>query len=46
MAGNTLYVSGQIALNPSTGEMVQTDIQAETRQVLDNVKAVRWQVPV
>ncbi len=38
--GNMLFVSGQIALNPATGELVQTDIAAETRQVLDNLKAV------
>lgn len=38
--GNTLYCSGQIALNPSTGELVTQDIEAETRQVLQNLGAV------
>jgi 2-iminobutanoate/2-iminopropanoate deaminase len=35
-----LFVSGQIALHPQTGELVLNDIETETRQVLDNVKAV------
>lgn len=35
-----LFVSGQIPINPATGELVLTDIETETRQVLDNVKAV------
>jgi len=38
--GNTLYCSGQIAINPQTGELVTTNIAAETRQVLENLKAV------
>jgi len=38
--GNTLYLSGQIAIDPGTGEMVGDDIQAQTRQVLDNIQAV------
>ena len=36
----TLYVSGQIALNPATGELVQDDIEAETHQVMRNIEAV------
>ncbi|MCO5723300.1 RidA family protein [Robiginitalea marina] len=40
LAGNTLYVSGQIALDPATGELVQGSIEAETEQVLKNLKAV------
>lgn len=39
-AGGLIYVSGQIPLNPATGEVVADDIQAATRQVLDNVTAV------
>jgi 2-iminobutanoate/2-iminopropanoate deaminase len=35
-----LYVSGQIPLNPATGEMVEGDIQAKTRQVLTNLEAI------
>ena len=39
-AAGILYVSGQIAINPATGELVQTDIQAETHQVMSNLKAI------
>ena len=38
--GDMLFVSGQIALDPATGELVQGDIQLETRQVMENLKAV------
>jgi 2-iminobutanoate/2-iminopropanoate deaminase len=38
--GNLLFVSGQIALNPKTGELVGGDIEAQTRQVLENIKAI------
>ena len=37
---NTLYVSGQIAINPATGEMNMADIPTETQQVMENLKAV------
>lgn len=40
LTGNTLYTSGQIALNPETGELVLDDIKTETKQVLENMKAV------
>ncbi len=40
LAGNTLYVSGQVAKDVQTGEMVQTDIKAETRKVMENVQAI------
>ncbi len=40
LAGNTLYVSGQIALHPETGELVQGSIEEETHQVMRNMKAV------
>ena len=40
LVGDTLYVSGQIALNPSTGDMVEGDVQDETAQILDNLGAV------
>jgi 2-iminobutanoate/2-iminopropanoate deaminase len=40
LAGNTLYVSGQIALNPATGELMISDIETETHQVMSNLKAV------
>jgi 2-iminobutanoate/2-iminopropanoate deaminase len=38
--GNFLFVSGQIALDPATGAMKQESLEAETRQVLDNVTAI------
>jgi 2-iminobutanoate/2-iminopropanoate deaminase len=38
--GGMLFVSGQIAINPVTNELIQDDIQAETHQVLQNVKAI------
>lgn len=40
IANNTLYASGQIAIDPSTGNLVMDDIEAETRQVMENVKAI------
>ena len=39
-AGNTVYLSGQIPLVPSTMEMVQGDITAQATQVFENLKAV------
>lgn len=39
-AGGLLFVSGQIPLNPATGAMVEGGIEAQTVQVLDNLKAV------
>jgi 2-iminobutanoate/2-iminopropanoate deaminase len=35
-----VFVSGQLPLNPATGELVTNDIAAETRQSMDNVKAI------
>lgn len=40
LSGNTLYTSGQIALHPVTGELITTDIETETKQVMENMKAV------
>ena len=40
LSGNTLYTSGQIAINPETNELVLSDIKAETTQVMHNLKAV------
>jgi 2-iminobutanoate/2-iminopropanoate deaminase len=39
-ANGFLFISGQVALNPVTGEMMQNSIQEETRQVLTNLKAI------
>jgi 2-iminobutanoate/2-iminopropanoate deaminase len=38
--GNLLFVSGQIALDPGTGEIVAGEIEAQTKQVLENLKAI------
>lgn len=38
--GNMLFVSGQIALDPATGNLVQDNIQAETQKVMENLQAV------
>ncbi|PQJ74215.1 RidA family protein [Polaribacter gangjinensis] len=40
LSGNTLYTSGQIAINPATGELVLDNISDETKQVMENLKAV------
>ena len=40
LVGNTLYTSGQIALHPETMELVVSDIETETKQVMENMKAV------
>lgn len=40
LSGNTLYCSGQIAINPETGILVTDDITNETQQVLKNIGAV------
>lgn len=39
-AGGFLFISGQICIKPDTGEMNNSDIQAETHQVMHNLKAV------
>lgn len=40
LTGKTLYTSGQIALNPENGELVLDSITIETKQVMENLKAV------
>ncbi|MDI9257119.1 MULTISPECIES: RidA family protein [Flavobacterium] len=40
LVGNTLYTSGQIALDPKTMALVLDDIETETQQVMENMKAV------
>ncbi|MFN8317011.1 MAG: RidA family protein [Chitinophagales bacterium] len=39
-AGDTLFVSGQIALDSASGELIQGNIETETKAVLNNVKAI------
>jgi 2-iminobutanoate/2-iminopropanoate deaminase len=38
--GNILFCSGQIAINPATQEYIPADVEAETVQVMENIKAV------
>jgi reactive intermediate/imine deaminase len=38
--GNTIWISGQIPLDPATKELVKGDIEAQTRQVFENLKAI------
>jgi len=40
IANGFLFASGQVAFNPATGELVLTDIQAETKQVMENINAI------
>jgi reactive intermediate/imine deaminase len=39
-AGDTVYLSGQIPLDPATGELVAGDMEAQVRRVFENLKAV------
>ncbi len=38
--GNLLFVSGQIAINPETGDLVEDDIEVQTKQVMENLQAI------
>lgn len=40
LTGQTLYISGQICLDPATGELKNKNIQEETHQVMENLKAI------
>ena len=39
-ANGTLYISGQIAINPTTGEVESNDIRLQTKQVMENIAAI------
>jgi 2-iminobutanoate/2-iminopropanoate deaminase len=43
LTGDTLYISGQICIDPATGELKNKDIQEETHQVMHNLKAILQQ---
>jgi 2-iminobutanoate/2-iminopropanoate deaminase len=43
MISNTLYVSGQIPLNPLTNQLEKGNIQDQTRQVMENLKAILFE---
>lgn len=40
LAGDTLYISGQICIDPKTGELKKKDVQEETHQVMRNLRAI------
>jgi 2-iminobutanoate/2-iminopropanoate deaminase len=40
VAGGFVFVSGQIAINPANGELMMDDVKTETKQVMENIKAV------
>ena len=40
LVGDTLYISGQICIDPSTGSLKNRDIQEETHQAMQNIKAI------
>jgi len=40
LTGNTLYISGQIAIDPASGNLLTEDIETETHQVMKNLAAV------
>ena len=40
LSGDTLYISGQIPMHPETGKLVEGDIKKETRQSMENLKAI------
>jgi 2-iminobutanoate/2-iminopropanoate deaminase len=44
LTGNLLFISGQVALKPGTGELAITDIIEETHQVMQNLKAILTEV--
>jgi len=39
-AGNTLYISGQVPINPETGKLVDGTIKEQTEQVMQNISAI------
>lgn len=39
-AGGSIYVSGQLPINPATGEFAGADVRAQARQSLENIKAI------
>jgi len=40
LAGDMLFISGQICIDPSTGELLNEDIQQETHQVMHNLRSI------
>lgn len=40
LVDKTLYISGQVALNPKNNELIQGSIEDETRQIMENIKSI------
>ncbi|MBS4013437.1 MAG: RidA family protein [Bacteroidetes bacterium] len=40
MTNNMLFVSGQVPINPATGEWAKNDVSEQTRQVMENIKEI------
>lgn len=40
LVNNMLYVSGQVAIDPPTGNLILSDIKTETKQVMQNIRAI------
>ena len=40
LVNNTLYISGQVGIDPETGELVDSDIELQTEQVVKNISAI------
>lgn len=40
LKGNTLFVSGQVAKDPTSGELKLSDVKTETKQVMENLKGI------
>ncbi len=40
MVENTLYISGQVALNPENNELIQGSIEEESHQIMKNIKSI------
>tara|TARA_B100000029_G_scaffold242039_1_gene239356 strand:+ start:3181 stop:3561 length:381 start_codon:yes stop_codon:yes gene_type:complete len=40
ISGNLMFISGQVAFDPSTDELVLDEIQVETKQVMENLKSI------
>lgn len=44
LAGGTLYVSGQVPIDPYTGKLVEGDVKIQTKQIMENIRAILKEV--
>jgi 2-iminobutanoate/2-iminopropanoate deaminase len=40
LVNNTLYISGQVAIDPASGKLILGDIKAEAKQVMENIRSI------